>query len=72
MSDILKDISDKKGKPQDLDLLEELGTAMRNGCICGLGRSASNPVLSSIELFRDEYDNHIKEKKCPYDGGEEG
>ena len=67
MSDILKDISEEKGKPQDLDLLMELGEAMKIGCICGLGRTALNPVLSSIKLFRDEYDSHIKGKKCLYD-----
>jgi NADH:ubiquinone oxidoreductase subunit F (NADH-binding) len=72
MSDILKDISEKKGKPQDLDLLKELGAAMKNGCICGLGRTASNPVLSSIELFRNEFESHIKEKRCPYNGDKEG
>jgi NADH-quinone oxidoreductase subunit F len=65
MTDILKDISEHMGKPQDLDLLIELGEEMKIGCICGLGRSAPNPVLSSIKLFRNEYDVHIKEKRCP-------
>lgn len=65
MADILKDISEDMGKPQDLDLLTELGEGMKIGCICGLGRSAPNPVLSSIKLFRKEYDIHIKEKRCP-------
>jgi NADH:ubiquinone oxidoreductase subunit F (NADH-binding) len=65
MSDILKDISDYMGKPQDLDLLNELGEEMKIGCICGLGRTAPNPVLSSITLFRHEYDAHIKGKRCP-------
>jgi NADH:ubiquinone oxidoreductase subunit F (NADH-binding) len=65
MTDILKDISEHMGKPQDLDLLIELGEGMKIGCICGLGRSAPNPVLSSIKLFRNEYDVHIKEKRCP-------
>ena len=65
MSDILQDISNYLGKPQDLDLLYELGEAMKIGCICGLGRTAPNPVLSSIKLFRKEYDVHIKEKRCP-------
>jgi len=53
------------GKPQDLDLLIELGEAMKIGCICGLGQTAPNPVLSGIKLFRNEYDAHIKEKRCP-------
>ncbi len=65
MADILKDISDNKGSPRDTDLLIELGEAMKMGCICGLGRTAPNPVLSSIRLFRQEYDVHIKEKRCP-------
>jgi len=65
MSDILKDISEHLGKPQDLDLLIELGEEMKIGCICGLGRTAPNPVLSSIQLFRKEYEVHIKEKRCP-------
>jgi NADH:ubiquinone oxidoreductase subunit F (NADH-binding) len=65
MSDILKDISEQMGKPQDLDLLIELGEAMKIGCICGLGQTAPNPVLSSIRLFRNEYDAHIKGKRCP-------
>jgi len=65
MSDILKDISKHLGKPQDLDLLIELGEEMKIGCICGLGRTAPNPVLSSIKLFRNEYEVHIKEKRCP-------
>jgi NADH-quinone oxidoreductase subunit F len=69
MADILKDISENKGKPQDLDLLMELGEAMKIGCICSLGRTAPNPVLSSMKLFRHEYDHHIKVKKCPANSG---
>jgi NADH-quinone oxidoreductase subunit F len=65
MMDFLKDISENMGKPQDIDLLIELGEAMKIGCICGLGRTAPNPVLSSIRLFRNEYEVHIKEKRCP-------
>jgi NADH-quinone oxidoreductase subunit F len=65
MSDILGDISEHLGKPQDLDLLIEIGEAMKIGCICGLGRTAPNPVLSSVKLFHNEYEVHIKEKRCP-------
>jgi NADH:ubiquinone oxidoreductase subunit F (NADH-binding) len=68
MADILKDISEHMGKPQDLDLLIDLGEKMKIGCICGLGRAAPNPVLSSIKFFRNEYDIHIKEKRCPLNG----
>jgi len=42
----------------------ELGEMMKTNTICGLGKAAANPVLSSIRLFREEYDAHIKEKKC--------
>lgn len=65
MYDILKDISGKEGKPQDLDLLVEIGEAMKMGSICSLGRTAANPVLSSLKLFRRDYEFHIKEKRCP-------
>jgi NADH-quinone oxidoreductase subunit F len=68
MADILKDISEQMGKPQDLDLLIDLGEKMKIGCICGLGRTAPNPVLSSIKFFRNEYEDHIKEKRCPING----
>jgi NADH:ubiquinone oxidoreductase subunit F (NADH-binding) len=69
MSDIMEDISKGNGGPQDIDLLNEIGEQMKTGCICDLGRTAANPVLSSIELFRDEYEVHIKEKRCPARSG---
>jgi NADH-quinone oxidoreductase subunit F len=65
MSDILKDISENKGKPEDLDLLINLGEGMKIGSICGLGQTAPAPVLSSLRLFREDYEAHIKGKKCP-------
>lgn len=65
MSDMLDDITGNKGKSEYLDLIAELAQAMKAGCICGLGRNASSPVISSIELFRHEYDMHINEKRCP-------
>ena len=68
MYDILKDISEYRGRPQDLDLLAELGEAMATGCICGLGSTAPNPVLSSIKLSSDDYEAHIKDKRCPVNG----
>jgi NADH:ubiquinone oxidoreductase subunit F (NADH-binding) len=64
MADILEDISKGNGGPQDIDMLNEIGEQMKTGCICDLGRTAANPVLSSIQLFRDEYEIHIKEKRC--------
>jgi NADH-quinone oxidoreductase subunit F len=68
MSDILQDIADGKGEPKDLDMLTELGEAMKLGCICSLGRTAPNPVLSSMRLFDSDYDAHIKGKRCPSNG----
>jgi len=65
MSAILKDIMEFTAKPQDLDLLQELGEEMRIGSLCNIGREAPNPVLSSIKLFRHDYDAHLKDKKCP-------
>jgi NADH-quinone oxidoreductase subunit F len=58
MLTILEDISETKGKSQDLNLLVELGEEMRTACLCEFGRSAPNPVLSSIRLFRAEYEGH--------------
>ena len=69
MSDILEDISKGNGGPQDINMLNEIGEQMKTGCICDLGRRAPNPVLSSIEFFRDEYEDHIKEKRCPVKSG---
>ncbi|HEY78205.1 MAG TPA: NADH-quinone oxidoreductase subunit F [Dehalococcoidia bacterium] len=68
MSDILQDIADGKGEPKDLDMLTELGEAMKIGCICSLGRTLPNPVLSSMRLFDSDYAVHIKEKRCPSNG----
>jgi NADH:ubiquinone oxidoreductase subunit F (NADH-binding)/(2Fe-2S) ferredoxin len=65
MVQILTDITKGKGKEGDIELLEELAEVMGNASLCALGRSAPNPVLSTIRYFRDEYEAHIKEKKCP-------
>jgi len=65
IADILNDISENKGKPEDLDMLIELAEGMKNGSICGLGLTAHTPVLSSIRLFRSDYEAHLKGKKCP-------
>jgi NADH:ubiquinone oxidoreductase subunit F (NADH-binding) len=65
MADILTDISEGRGNSKDLDLLIEIGEAMQTGSICGLGKTASNPFLSSIRHFRADYDIHINEKRCP-------
>jgi NADH-quinone oxidoreductase subunit F len=69
MLEILEDISKGNGGLQDIDMLNEIGEQMKTGCICDLGRRAPNPVLSSIEHFLDDYEDHIKEKKCPTKSG---
>jgi NADH-quinone oxidoreductase subunit F len=69
MSQILEDISKGNGELQDIDMLNEIGEQMKTGCICDLGRRAANPVLSSIEFFRYEYEDHIREKRCPVRSG---
>ena len=65
MSDILEDICAGKGKEGDIDLLENMSQAIIDGSLCALGGSAPNPVLSTIKYFRDEYDAHIKDHRCP-------
>jgi NADH-quinone oxidoreductase subunit F len=65
MWEIVKDITDGKGKEDDLELLEELALAVKDSSLCGLGQTAANPVLSTLRYFRDEYEYHIKYKKCP-------
>ncbi len=65
MRDILEDICAGKGQEGDVDLLETMSQAIIDGSLCALGGSAPNPVLSTIRYFRDEYDAHIKEKRCP-------
>jgi NADH:ubiquinone oxidoreductase subunit F (NADH-binding) len=64
MSSILEDIFKGNGELQDIDMLNEIGEQMKTGCICDLGRRAPNPVLSSMALFPNEYEDHIKEKRC--------
>ena len=63
--DILEDITHGKGRPEDIDLLFELAEAIKKGSLCGLGQTAPNPVLTTIRYFRDEYEAHVKYKRCP-------
>lgn len=65
MLDILEDITEGKGKIEDLDLLIDLGNGVKAGSLCGLGQTAPNPVLTSIRYFRDEYEAHIRQHRCP-------
>ena len=63
--DILEDITAGKGRIEDIDLLVELGEDVGGGSLCGLGKTAANPALTTIQYFRDEYEAHILEKRCP-------
>ncbi|MFZ5450169.1 MAG: NADH-ubiquinone oxidoreductase-F iron-sulfur binding region domain-containing protein [Thermodesulfobacteriota bacterium] len=65
MLEFLDNFAQGKGKPEDIDELESLGQALVDGSLCGLGRSAPNPVLTGIRYFRDEYLAHIVDHKCP-------
>jgi len=65
MYEVLDAITKGEGKEGDIELLEELSWIVAEGSLCALGQTAPNPVLSTIRYFRDEYDAHIKEKRCP-------
>ena len=65
MYEILDAITKGKGKEGDIELLEEIGWATTEASLCALGGTAANPVLSTIRYFRDEYEAHIKDKRCP-------
>ena len=65
MLKLLEKIVAGKGEMKDLNLLEELAYTIKDGSLCGLGKTAPNPVLSTLKYFRDEYIAHIKDKKCP-------
>ena len=64
MHEILTRITKGEGKEGDIEKLEELAKAIQNASICGLGQTAPNPVLSTIKYFRNEYEEHIRDKKC--------
>ncbi|MBN2128948.1 MAG: 4Fe-4S binding protein [Sedimentisphaerales bacterium] len=65
MLEILTDISEGRGRPEQLELLEELGETMSETCLCALGKTAPNPVLSTLKHFRSEYEAHIENQSCP-------
>ena len=67
MLEILDRITSGRGKDGDIELLEELGNYLRATSLCGLGMTAPSPVLSTIKYFRNEYETHIKDKRCPAD-----
>lgn len=65
MLEILTRITEGQGREGDIELLEELAGNIKETALCGLGQTAPNPVLSTLKYFRDEYEAHIKEKRCP-------
>jgi len=65
MREILTDITEGKGKEGDIELLEQLSAVIKDSSLCALGVTAPNPVLTSIHYFKDEYEAHIKDKRCP-------
>ncbi len=65
MLDILERLCAGKGKPEDIPLLEKLGDHIKAGSLCQLGQTAPNPILTTLRYFRDEYEAHIYEKRCP-------
>jgi NADH-quinone oxidoreductase subunit F len=65
MLDILERISRGDGEDSDIDKLQGLAETVRDGSLCALGGTAPNPVLTTLRYFRDEYEEHIKNKRCP-------
>ena len=65
MLNILERISAGKGESGDIERLQSLGQFIKDSSLCGLGQTAPNPTLSTIRYFREEYEAHIDEKKCP-------
>ena len=63
--EIVNDITEGKGKPGQVELLEELSDTIAQTALCGLGKTAPNPVLSTLNYFREEYEAHIHDKRCP-------
>jgi NADH:ubiquinone oxidoreductase subunit F (NADH-binding)/(2Fe-2S) ferredoxin/NAD-dependent dihydropyrimidine dehydrogenase PreA subunit len=65
MLNILEDITAGRGREGDIELLEKMGQHIKETALCGLGNTAPNPVLTTIRYFRDEYEAHIRDKRCP-------
>jgi len=65
MLEILTRICEGKGEMEDIDTLERLARVVKNTALCGLGQTCPNPILSTLRYFRDEYEAHIKDKRCP-------
>jgi NADH-quinone oxidoreductase subunit F len=65
MNGILTEITEGRGKKEHIDLLEELSEVVKTASLCQLGATAPNPILTTLRYFRDEYEAHITDKKCP-------
>jgi NADH:ubiquinone oxidoreductase subunit F (NADH-binding)/(2Fe-2S) ferredoxin/NAD-dependent dihydropyrimidine dehydrogenase PreA subunit len=65
MLEIVTDITEGRGRPEQIDLLKELADTVAAASLCGLGKTAPNPVLSTLRYFPEEYEAHIHEKRCP-------
>ncbi|MFH1491419.1 MAG: NADH-ubiquinone oxidoreductase-F iron-sulfur binding region domain-containing protein [Pseudomonadota bacterium] len=65
MLEIVTDVTEGRGRPEQLDLLEDLAYTVGETALCGLGKTAANPVLSTLRYFREEYEAHIRQKCCP-------
>jgi NADH:ubiquinone oxidoreductase subunit F (NADH-binding)/(2Fe-2S) ferredoxin/NAD-dependent dihydropyrimidine dehydrogenase PreA subunit len=65
MLEVLEKITHGKGEPDDIKLLEEMSYVIKDSALCGLGQTAPNPILSTLQYFRDEYEAHVIEKRCP-------
>lgn len=65
MLDILQRICRGEGREEDMTLLEELAHTIKDSALCGLGQTAPNPILSTLRYFRNEYEAHIRDKRCP-------
>ncbi len=64
MKEMLTAITEGRGREGDLERLEEIANSIKNGSLCGLGQTAPNPVLTTLRYFRDEYEAHIRDKRC--------
>ena len=65
MLDVLEDITRGEGKPGDIEFLEELAADIKEGSLCGLGKTSPNPILTTLRYFHEEYEAHIMEHRCP-------
>jgi NADH-quinone oxidoreductase subunit F len=65
MFDMLTRITRGKGEEEDFERLQDLAETMKTASLCGLGQTASNPVVSTLRYFREEYEEHIRKKRCP-------